>query len=139
MDISSIFARKKKKAPTYFSLDAFKDIGLVTSAVLALNKAIRARLSEQRYDLFSTRREEKKQQSKLLLVTGLLGGLVAGAITALLVAPESGNKFRGRVSGMFGNGHNEDSAIEQASQKAEDLAETAKEKAERAERNISDN
>ncbi|MGB3585927.1 MAG: YtxH domain-containing protein [Tunicatimonas sp.] len=138
MDISSIFAKKKKKAPT-FSLDAFKDISLVTSAILALNKAIKTRLSEQRYDLFKSQREEKKQQRSLLLITGLLGGLIAGAITALLVAPESGNQFRGRISGMFSNGHNEDAAINLASQKAEELAETAKEKAERAERNISDN
>ncbi|WKN42703.1 YtxH domain-containing protein [Tunicatimonas pelagia] len=139
MEISSIFTRKKKKAPAYLSLDALKDVSVVTGVILALNKAVKAKLNEQRYDLFRSRREEKKQQNALLIMAGLLGGIVAGAVAALLVAPQSGNEFRGRISGMFGNGHNEESAIEQASEKAEELAETAKQKAERAERNISDN
>ena len=74
-----------------------------------------------------------------MLVAGFIGGIVAGGITALLVAPETGGEFRQRIAGMFGNGHDEDTAIEEASQKAEELAETAKIKAENAERNISDN
>ena len=74
-----------------------------------------------------------------MLIAGFVGGLVAGAITALLVAPQPGDEFRQRIIGMFGNGHDEETAIKEASQKAEELAETAKLKAERAERNISDN
>ena len=141
MDFSSIVNRKKKKASTNFLLDALKDFSLVTGAILALNKAIKAKLNEKKYEVFKSRREEKKQQNLLLLLGGLLGGMLAGAVTALLVAPESGNEFRGRLSGMFGNGHhhNEEDAIRQASQKAEELAETAKMKAERAEQNINDN
>ncbi len=136
MELSDIFGKKKSQ---HRSFTSYKDIGLLTTALLTLNKAIRAKLNEQQYFSFQRQQKRKKQQDLLLILAGLIGGLIAGAVSALLIAPESGSEFRGRLSGLFGNGHDEDSAIEQASEKAEELAETAKQKAERAERNISEN
>ncbi|MEM8966114.1 MAG: YtxH domain-containing protein, partial [Bacteroidota bacterium] len=123
MELSNILGKKKNQRR---SLTSHTDIGLLTTALLTLNKAIRAKLNEQRYFSFQKQRQRQKQQDLLLILAGLIGGLVAGAISALLIAPESGSEFRGRLSGLFGNGHDEDSAIEQASEKAEELAETAK-------------
>lgn len=132
-----IFGRKKKKSSS-LPFGAIKDLSLITGAVLALSKAIQAKFNEQRHDLF--RKEPVRDpQNTIMLITALIGGVVAGAITALLVAPESGDEFRGRISGMFGNGHDEEAAIEQASQKADELAETARLKAESAEQDLKSN
>ena len=139
MDLSDIFGKKKKKS-AFPNLEALKTISFITGSALALNKALKAKIHEQQKVLFKKQYEqEKKEEEFVMLIAGFVGGLVAGAITALLVAPQPGDEFRQRIIGMFGNGHDEETAIKEASQKAEELAETAKLKAERAERNISDN
>ena len=139
MNFSDIF-RKKKKKSALPNLEALKTISFITGSALALNKALKAKIQEQQKTFFKKQYEkEKKEEEVIMLIAGFVGGLVAGAITALLVAPEPGGEFRQRIIGMFGNGHDEETAIKEASQKAEELAETAKLKAESAERNISDN
>jgi hypothetical protein len=139
MNSYSIFSKKQKKK-ALSSAEKLKIVGFVTSTALALTEAAKSWVNQQSHDLLGrkTRQEQQKEQG-LMLVAGFIGGIVAGAVTALLVAPESGGEFRQRITGMFGNGHDEETAIEEASQKAEELAETAKAKAENAERNISDN
>ncbi|MEM9675133.1 MAG: YtxH domain-containing protein [Cyclobacteriaceae bacterium] len=139
MDSYSIFG-KKQKNKSLSSADKLKIVGFVTSTALALTEAAKSWVHQQSYDLLGRKtRQQRQQEQGLMLVAGFIGGIVAGAITALLVAPESGGELRQRITGMFGNGHDEDTAIEEASQKAEELAEAAKIKAENAERNISDN
>lgn len=140
MSSYNIFSKKQKKSTPISSGDTLKIIGFVTSTVLALTEAAKSRINEQSRELFGRKRQEEKQQEQILmLIAGFVGGIVAGAVTALLVAPQSGDDFRQRIVGKFGNGHDEETAIEEASQKAEELAETAKAKAENAERNISEN
>lgn len=140
MDLSDIFGKKTKKKSALPTLEALKTVSFITGTALALNKALKAKIHEQQKALFNKQyKQEKKEEEIVMLIAGFIGGLVAGAITALLVAKEPGDEFRQRIIGMFGNGHDEEAAIKQASQKAEDLAETAKLKAESAERNISDN
>jgi len=139
MNSYSIFSKKQKKT-ALSSADKLKIVGFVTSTALALTEAVKSWVNQQSHDLLGRKtKQERQQEQGLMLVAGFIGGIVAGGITALLVAPETGGEFRQRIAGMFGNGHDEDTAIEEASQKAEELAETAKIKAENAERNISDN
>lgn len=139
MELSDIF-KKKKSHRDLPSWEALKTISFITGSALALNEALKAKLHEQQKLIFPKRYEqEKKEEEVVMVIAGFLGGLLAGAITALLVAPEPGSDLRQRIIGKFGNGHDEETAIREASQKAEELAETAKLKAESAERNISDN
>jgi len=139
MNSYNIFSKKQKKK-VLSSAEELKIVGFVTSTALALTEAAKSWVNQQSRDLLGRKtRQERQQEQGLMLLAGFIGGIVAGAITALLVAPETGGEFRKRITGMFGNGHDEETAIEEASQKAEELAEAAKIKAENAERNISDN
>ena len=132
----NILGKKKKKTST---LPSFKTITAVTGAALALNKALKDKLPDQRYFVANKKKQERKQTGTI--VAGFIGGVVAGAITALLLAPESGEDLRQRVSGMVGsgNGYDEDAIIEEARQKAQALAAQAKNEAEQAEKDLQDN
>ena len=131
----SIFGNKKKSS----TLDTFKTVGVVTSAILALNKALKESLPD-REDIFQ-RKEQKRKKKNEAIVIGFIGGIVAGAITALLLAPESGEDLRHRVTGLLEseNGHDEDAILAEARQKAEALAERAKAQAADAEKDMNDN
>ena len=135
----SILARKKKIKKELPSLDKLKAISFITGAALAVNKAMKDKLKEREFLL--TSKKQKKRNEAGAVIAGLIGGIVAGAITALLLAPESGEDLRHRVSGMIGsgNGHDEDAIIEEARQKAEALAAKAKDQAASAEKDLKDN
>ena len=135
----SILARNKKKTKGLPSLDTLKTLSFVTGTALALNKAMKDKIEERKY--FLTSKKEKKRNEAGAVVAGLIGGIVAGAITALLLAPESGQELRQRVSGIVssGNGHDEEAIIEEARQKAEALAAKAKDQAASAEKDLKDN
>lgn len=135
----SILGRKKKKNS---SLPSLKTMSVITGTALALNKAvkeIKEKLPEQRY--YVADKKKQKRDDTGSIVAGFIGGVVAGAITALLLAPESGEDLRHRVSGMVGsgNGYDEDAIIEEARQKARALAAKAKDEAEQAEKGLQDN
>lgn len=134
----NIFGEKKKKG-MLSSLDTFKTISFITGAALAINKAMKDKLEKRAY--FVTNKKQQKRNEAGAVIAGLVGGIVAGAITALLLAPESGEDLRQRVSGMLdsGNGYDEDAIIEEARQKAEALAAKAKDQAESAEKGLKDN
>lgn len=129
--------RKKKKSKSI--VPSLKTLSFITGTALALNKAMKDKLEGQKYLL--TSKKQKKRNETGAVVAGLIGGIVAGAITALLLAPESGEDLRHRVSGMLnsGNGYDEDAIIEEARQKAEALAAKAKDQAESAEKEMKDN
>ncbi len=134
----SILGRKKKSS----SLPSFKTVSMITGAALALNKAfneMKEKLPEQRYYVADKKKQERNETGSI--VAGFIGGVVAGAITALLLAPESGEDLRHRVSDMVGsgNGYDEDAIIEEARQKAQALAAKAKSEAEQAEKGLQDN
>lgn len=131
----NILGRKKKKSS---SLPSLKTISAVTGIILALNKAIKDKVPEQRYYIAD---KKKKRSESGTITAGFIGGVVAGAITALLLAPESGEDLRRRVGGMVGsgNGYDEDAIIEEARQKAQALAAQAKSEAEQAEKDLKDN
>lgn len=116
---------------------SLRTIGVVTSAIVALNKAIKDNTPD-REELF---RKQRKKNRTGTIVAGFIGGVVAGSIAALLLAPESGEDLRHRVTTAFdsGNGHDEDAILAEARQKAEALAERAKAQAADAEKDMNDN
>ena len=135
----NILGKKKKKSS---SLPSLKTMSVLTGTALALNKAIKEakeKLPEQRYYIADKKKHERNETGSI--IAGFIGGVVAGAITALLLAPESGEDLRHRVSGMVssGNGYDEDAIIEEARQKAQALAAKAKSEAEQAEKDMQDN
>ena len=131
----SIFRNKKKSS----TLDTFKTVGAITSAIIALNKAFKEKLPD-REEIFRKKEQQRKKKNEAIIV-GFIGGIVAGAITALLLAPESGEDLRHRVTGLLDseNGHDEDAILAEARQKAEALAERAKAQAADAEKDMNDN
>lgn len=133
----SILGNKKKKKSS--TLPSLKTISAVTGVALALNKALKEKLPGQRYFVADKKKQERKETGSI--IAGFIGGVVAGAITALLLAPESGEELRHRVSEMVGsgNGYDEDAIIEEARQKAQALAAKAKSEAEEAEKGLQDN
>ena len=135
----NILGTRKKKKGGLPSLDTLKTLSFVTGTALALNKAMKDKIEERKY--FLTSKKEKRRNEAGAVIAGLIGGIVAGAITALLLAPESGEDLRHRVGDMLGsgNGHDEEAIIEEARQKAAALAAKAKDQAERAEEGLKDN
>ncbi len=130
----SFFSKSKKSS----TLDTFKTFGMITSALLALNKALKENFPA-REELFQ--KQQPKQNRTGTIVAGFVGGIVAGAITALLLAPESGEDLRHRVTHAFegGNGHDEDAILAEAREKAEALAARAKAQAADAEKDLNSN
>lgn len=135
----NIFGEKKKKKGMLSSLDTLKTISVITGTALAVNKAMKEKLEKRTY--FVTNKKQQQRKETGAVIAGLVGGIVAGAVTALLLAPESGEDLRQRVSDMLGsgNGYDEDAIIEEARQKAEALAAKAKDQAESAEQRLKDN
>lgn len=133
----SIFDKKHKNE--WSSWDTAKSIGAVTSAILALNEVVKEKLDNQR--IVINRKKEIKRRKQGALLAGFIGGIVAGAVTALLLAPESGEDLRERVTGLLesDNGHDEEAILAEARQKAEALAERAKAQAADAEKGMQDN
>ena len=131
--------KKKKKKGMLSSLDTLKTISVITGTALAVNKAMKEKLEKRTY--FVTNKKQQQRKETGAVIAGLVGGIVAGAVTALLLAPESGEDLRQRVSDMLGsgNGYDEDAIIEEARQKAEALAAKAKDQAESAEQGLKDN
>lgn len=132
----SILNKKKKDKSI---LPSLKTISLVSGMSFALSKAIKDKIKKP--DYFVTTKKQKQRNETGAILAGLIGGIVAGAVTALLLAPESGEDLRHRVSSMLGsgNGYDEDAIIEEARQKAETLASKAKDQAESAEKGLKDN
>jgi hypothetical protein len=119
---NSSFTFGKKKKKKFPSLEALKTISYVTGSALAMNKLLKEKLSEQQY-LLSKSKKRKKTDENTLVFAGLIGGLVAGGITALLLAPESGDKLRDRISSFFltENGHFDlETEMEEARKNAEE-------------------
>ena len=135
----NILGTRKKRKGGLSSIDKLKTLSFVTGTAIAINKAMKDKLKEREY--FITSKKQRKRHETGAVIAGLIGGIVAGAITALLLAPESGEDLRQRVSGMLssGNGYNEDAIIEEARQKAAALAAKAKDQAESAEKGLKDN
>lgn len=119
---NSSFTFGKKKKKKFPSLEALKTISYVTGSALAMNKILKEKLSEQQF-LLSKSKKRKKTDENTLVFAGLIGGLVAGGITALLLAPESGDKLRDRISSFFltENGHFDlETEMEEARKNAEE-------------------
>lgn len=133
--MSILGSKKKKSSP----LPSLKTISVVTGMAMALNKAIKNKVPSPRYYVADKKKKNRKETGTI--VAGFIGGVVAGAITALLLAPETGEDLRHRVSGMVGsgNGYDEDAIIEEARQKAKQLAAKAKSEAKEAEKGLQDN
>jgi hypothetical protein len=92
------FGKKKKKSP-FPSLEALKTISFVTGSSLAINKALKQKIQEQQRMLLQKKKKESDDASALL--GGFIGGIIAGSLVALLLAPESGDKLRERISSFF--------------------------------------
>jgi len=113
------FGKKKKKR--FPSLEALKTISFVTGSALAMNKMLKEKLLEQQHLL--TKTPPKKSDDSSAMIAGFIGGLVAGSITAILLAPESGERLRDRISSFFltENGHIDlESEMEEARRNAEE-------------------
>jgi len=93
------FRFRKKKKSRFPSLEALKTISMVTGSALAMNKALKQKLQDQQKMLLSKKQQESNDTAAIL--AGIVGGLVAGSIVALLFAPESGDRMRDRISGFF--------------------------------------
>lgn len=94
---SFTFGRKKKKK--FPSLEALKTISFITGSALAMNKVLKEKILEQQRLL--TKPQKSQSDDTAAIIAGFVGGLLAGGITALLLAPESGEKLRDRVSSFF--------------------------------------
>lgn len=92
----TIGRKKSRKSP---SLEALKMISFITGSALAMNKMLKEKILEQQHLLKGT--PKKQTDDTGAMIAGFVGGLLAGGITALLLAPESGGKFRDRLSGFF--------------------------------------
>ncbi|MDF9796845.1 hypothetical protein OKW21_002108 [Catalinimonas alkaloidigena] len=118
---SSNFTFGKKKKKKFPSLEALKTISYVTGSALAMNKVLKEKLLEQQHLLLKPKR--KQTDDNTAIFAGLAGGLIAGGIMALLLAPESGDKLRDRISSFFltENGHFDlESEMEEARKHAEE-------------------
>lgn len=109
--------RKKKKFP---SLEALKTISFVTGSALAMNKMLKEKILDQQRLL--SKSPKKQSDDTAAIIAGFVGGLIAGGITALLMAPEPGEKLRDRVSSFF-VGENGDFDLESEMEEARKNAE----------------
>lgn len=119
---NSSFTFGKKKKKKFPSLEALKTISYVTGSALAMNKLLKDKLAEQQYLLLKSKKKEKQTDENTLVFAGLVGGLIAGGLVALLFAPESGDKMRDRISSFFltENGHFDlETEMEEARKNAE--------------------
>ncbi len=111
----------KKKKRSIPSLEALKAVSLVTGSILAMNKVLKEKVMEQKNILTKSRR--KKSTDPAAIIAGFIGGLLAGALTALLFAPEPGEKLRDRVGSFFTDADGEldlEKEMEEARQQAEE-------------------
>ena len=93
------FGFKKKKKKQQITLEAVKAIGIVSSMLMAINSFIKEKLSQQQYSFYKPKK--KDNTNTLSILAGLVGGLLAGTLVALLFAPEPGDKLRERISQLF--------------------------------------
>lgn len=109
------FRKKKKKFP---ALEALKTISLLSSSALAVNRSLKEKIKEQQYLLQKQKRKQSDDNGAI--IAGLVGGLLAGSIIALLFAPESGEKLREKISDFFltENGHDLEDTLDEARQSA---------------------
>ena len=110
------FRRKKKKR--FPILEALKTIGLISSSALAVNRSLKEKIKEQQYLL--QKQHKKESDDSLTILAGLLGGILAGSVVALLFAPESGKQLRDKISEFFvsENGHDLEETLDEARQNA---------------------
>ena len=110
------FGRKKKKR--FPILEALKTIGLISSSALAVNRSLKEKIKEQQYLL--QKQHKKESDDSLTILAGLLGGILAGSVVALLFAPESGKQLRDKISEFFvsENGHDLEETLDEARQNA---------------------
>lgn len=104
---------KKKKKKTLPSLESLKLISFITGTALAVNRALKERVRQPQISLKKSKQEESEETA--LVVAGFIGGALAGAITALLLTPESGGDLRKRITSYFENGNGQQS-LENATQ-----------------------
>lgn len=104
---------KKKKKKTLPSLESLKLISFITGTALAVNRALKERVRQPQITLKKSKQEESEEIA--LVVAGFIGGALAGAITALLLTPESGGELRKRITSYFENGNGQHS-LENATQ-----------------------
>ncbi|WPP51566.1 YtxH domain-containing protein [Catalinimonas niigatensis] len=117
---SFTLGRKKKKR--FPSLEALKTISFVTGSALAMNKVLKEKILEQQRLLTKTKKKQTADDTPAI-IAGFVGGLIAGGVTALLFAPESGGKLRDRVSSFFVSENGDfdlESEMEEARKNAEE-------------------
>lgn len=128
------FGKKKKKnklpyLESFKSLESLKLISLITGAALAVNRTVQERLRQQQLALQKSKQTESDEIA--LIIAGFVGGALAGAISALLFTPESGEELRKRITGYFENGNGHETV--------ENVTQTAKKKASEVEKKINGN
>lgn len=111
------FRKKKKKFP---ALEALKTVSLLSSSALAVNRSLKQKIKEQQYLL--QKQKKKESDDTAAIIAGLIGGLLAGSIIALLFAPDSGDKLREKISDFFltENGHDLEDTLDEARQSAQE-------------------
>lgn len=115
----NLFGKKKKKK-TFPSLEALKLVSFVTGTALAVNRALKEKVQRQQITLH--RKKQAQSEEAALIIAGFVGGALAGAISALLFTPESGEDLRKRITGYFDNGNGYQS-VKKATKSAKEKAE----------------
>ncbi len=95
----NFFAKKKKKKDLFPSLETLKLVSFITGTALAVNKGLKEKLKNQEFLHRSSKQSQTEEAG--LLIAGFVGGAIAGALSALLLTPESGEDLRKRVTSYF--------------------------------------
>lgn len=119
------FGKKKKKNKNSLlesikSLESLKVISLITGAALAVNRTLQEQYRQQQLAL--QKRKQVESDDTALIIAGFVGGALAGAISALLLTPQSGEDLRKRITGYFENGNGQHEALENVTQNAKKKA-----------------
>lgn len=126
------FFSKKKKKQKFPSLDALKLISFVTGTTgtaLAVRRALEERVKNLKHQQIVLQNKKQAQSEETaLVIAGFLGGVITGAISALLLTPESGGDLRKRLAGYFENGNGSYLNLKRITKKAETKAAEAEKK-----------
>lgn len=126
------FFSKKKKKQKLPSLEALRLISFVTGTTgtaLALRRALEERIKNLKHQQIVLQNKKQAQSEEVaLIIAGFIGGAITGAISALLLTPESGGDLRKRIAGYFENDNGSYLDTEGIAKKAEEKASEAEKK-----------
>lgn len=126
------FFSKKKKKQEFPSLKALRLISFVTGTTgtaLALRRALEERIKNLKHQQIVLQNKKQAQSEEAaLIIASFIGGAITGAISALLLTPESGGDLRQRIAGYFGNDNGSYMDVEEMTKKAEDEVAEAEKK-----------